>query len=253
VADAAEPDPRHGRILVRVLGPPRVDERTELRRRELALVVYLACRGGPVHASSIQHAIWGGQAVQDKTLWNLITRTRATIGVFDGEPALPPADRSRNTLALSDRLTTDLAVFRWLYERAIESPSAQAIELLREALALVEGEPFDAPGYDWAHHDHQYVAEASALIEQAVDHLVDLTTQAGDVDVARDALVRGLRGLPGNEVLYRARMRLEHDAGNLAGVKSAWDELVGYLDDLYTEPSEATELLYRELVRTPRR
>jgi nucleoid-associated protein YgaU len=246
-------DPRDGRIVVRVLGPPRVEERPEMRRRELILVVYLACRGGSVHASSVQHAIWGGRAVQSKTLWNLVARARAAIGTLNGEPVMPPADRSRTTLSLSERVTTDLAVFRWLYGHALSSPSARAIELLQEALALVEGEPFDAPGYDWAHHDHQYVAEASALIEQAVEQLVDLATQAGDVDIAREALVRGLRGLPGNEVLYRARMRLEHDAGNLAGIKTAWDELVAYLDDLYAEPSEATELLYRELMRSTKR
>jgi nucleoid-associated protein YgaU len=239
-----------GRLRVRVLGPPHVVEWPHLRRRELALVVYLACRGEPVQASSVQHALWGGRAVQGKTFWNLVARTRTALGVIDGEAVMPPADRSRNTLALSDLVTTDLSVLRTLYERALRAPSARAIALLQDALALVEGEPFNAAGYDWAHHDHQYVAEASALIEQAVEHLVELTTQAGKLDVARGALVRGLRGLPGNEVLYRARMRLEHDAGNLAGVKTAWDELVAYLDDLYTEPSEATEALYRELVAT---
>jgi nucleoid-associated protein YgaU len=237
-----------GRLLVRVLGQPRVVEWPHLRRRELVLVVYLACRGEPVQASSVQHALWGGRAVQGKTFWNLVARTRTALGIIDGEPVMPPADRSRNTLRLSDLVTTDLALLRTLYERALSAPSARAIELLGKALALVEGEPFDAAGYDWAHHDHQYVAEASGLIEQAVGHLVELATQAGELDVAREALVRGLRGLPGNEVLYRARMRLEHDAGNLAGVKTAWDELVAYLDDLYTEPSDATEALYRELV-----
>jgi hypothetical protein len=252
-----EPEPSDGdahnadrRRLVRVLGPPRVVEWPHLRRRELVLVVYLACRGEPVQASSVQHALWGGRAVQGKTFWNLVARTRTALGVIDGEPVMPPADRSRNTLALSELVTTDLAVLRTLYERALSAPSARAIGLLQDALALVEGEPFDAAGYDWAHHDHQYVAEASALIEQAVEHLVELATQAGELEVARGALVRGLRGLPGNEVLYRARMRLEHDAGNLAGVKSAWDELVAYLDDLYADPSEATEALYRELVAT---
>lgn len=242
-----------GRLVVRVLGPPRVEGRPHLRRRELALTVYLACRGRPVKESSIRNAMWNGQAVQGKTLWNLVTRTRRALGLHDGEPVLPPANRVQSTLALSERVTTDLAVFRTLYDRAITSPSGEAIALLRDALSLVEGEPFDAADFDWAHHDHQFVAEASGLIEQAVEHLVDLAMQAGDIDTARAALVQGLRGLPGNEVLYRARMRLEHDTGNLPGVKTAWDDLVTYLDGLYSEPSEATELLYRELVGARKR
>jgi hypothetical protein len=197
--------------------------------------------------------MWNGEAVQAKTLWNLVTRTRRALGLHDGEPVLPPANRVQSTLALSERVTTDLAVFRANYDEAIASPSGDAIVLLRDALSLVEGEPFDAADFDWAHHDLQCVAEASGLIEQAVEHLVDLATQAGDVDTAREALVQGLRGLPGNEVLYRARMRLEHDAGNLPGVRTAWNDLVTYLDGLYSEPSDATELLYRELIGTAKR
>jgi hypothetical protein len=55
--------------------------------------------------------------------------------------------------------------------------------------------------------------------------------------------------LPGNEVLYRCRLRVEHHGGNLAGVNAAYDELVTYLADLEAEPSARTTALYRELVR----
>ncbi len=47
----------------------------------------------------------------------------------------------------------------------------------------------------------------------------------------REAIVRGLRGLPGNEVLYRTRMRIEHQARNLAAVRNAYTELLSFLDD----------------------
>jgi hypothetical protein len=137
---------------------------------------------------------------------------------------------------------------RSLVARAAAASSSEAVELLREALMLVNGPPFDAVGYDWAYRD-QDVAEASTLIEQATELLVDHALEAGLVDVARDAVVRGLRGLPGNEELYRCRMRVEHRASNLAGVTAAYEELVTYLADLDTEPSPATAALFHDLVR----
>ena len=45
---------------------------------------------------------------------------------------------------------------------------------MREGLELVDGPPFDAAGYDWAHRD-QDVAEACTLIEVSTKQLVDLT------------------------------------------------------------------------------
>jgi hypothetical protein len=161
---------------------------------------------------------------------------------------MPPADRAKGTLRISPGVSTDLALLESLVDRAVGAPSSAAIGLLREGLELVTGPPFDASGYDWAHRD-QDVAQASMLIERAAQTLVDLALDAGLVDVARDAVMRGVRGLPGNEHLYRCRIRVEHHAGNLAGVTAAYDELVTYLADLETEPSPATTALYQELVR----
>jgi hypothetical protein len=153
---------------------------------------------------------------------------------------------------VSDGVTTDLATLRDLVDRAADEPTSIAIELLREGLGLITGPPFDAPGYDWAHRD-QDVTEASALIEHATLRLVELAREAGDTDLAREALLRGLRGLPGNEELYRSRMRVEHDAGNTAGVKHTFDELVTYLADFESEPSESTTALLRLLTSASRR
>jgi hypothetical protein len=245
-----DPAPSEPLLLVRVLGAPTVPDRPDLGRRELILTVYLACQDGPVAASAVQDALWGGKPVEAKTVWNVIGSTRKALGDLpDGTSVLPAADRSRGgTLRLARGVSTDLSVMRSLVARATAASSSKAVELLREALMLVNGPPFDAVGYDWAYRD-QDVAEASALIEQATEQLVDHALDAGLVDVARDAIVRGLRGLPGNEELYRCRMRVEHRAGNLAGVTAAYEELVTYLADLDTEPSPATAALFHDLVR----
>ena len=61
-------------------------------------------------------------------------------------------------------------------------------------------------------------------------------------------------GLPGNELLYRARMRIEAHAGNHAGVRSVYAELVSVLQDLgggphdSGDPSPATRQLFEQLV-----
>lgn len=237
-------------LVVRVLGTPSVPGRPDIGRRETILTAYLACREGPVAASALQDALWGGKPVETKTVWNLIGATRRALGdLDDGRPVLPAADRSRGgTLQLSDGVTTDLAQLRDLVRQAEGASSLTALELLREGLSLVTGPPFDAVGYDWAYRD-QDVAEASTVIEQAAEQLTELALEADQVDIAREAVVRGLRGLPGNEELYRCRMRVEHHAGNLAGVTAAYEELVAYLNDLETVPSPATSALFHDLTR----
>ena len=238
-------------LLVRVLGVPGIPDRPELKRRQLILAVYLASRGGSSTVSGVQDAIWNGKAVQDKTLWNLVSRTRSSLGVLaNGDLVMPQADRQSNSLRLAGGVRTDLDVFRDRYELALTSSPVTAIALLARALDLIEGPPFDAAGYDWVHHTHQLVAEASDLIERATELLVTLTSEQGDVETARHALVQGLRGLPGNEVLYRLRMTLEHDTGNLAAVKGAYVELLGFLGDLEADPSDATVELYEQFTRT---
>lgn len=251
-AEAPAPDGPPA-LVVRVLGRPSVPDRPGLGRRELIVTALLACRAGPVPASAVQDALWGGKPVEPKTVWNLIGATRTALGeLADGTPVLPAADRVHQTLRLAPGVTTDLALLRTLVQRANQAPSSEAVSLLGDALALVEGPPFDAPGFDWAHRD-QDVAEASTLIVQAAEHLVEVALDTGQVDVARDAVLRALRGLPGNEELYRLRMRVEHHAGNLPGVAAAYDELVAFLLDLDTEPSPATTGLYRELLPSPSR
>lgn len=240
-------------LLVRVLGTPGVPDRPDLGRRELILTVLLACRRRPIAASAAQDALWGGKPVEPKTVWNVIGATRKALGDLpDGAPVMPSADRTRGTLSVAPGVVTDLTVLHGLVEQARQAPSSEAIGLLRQGLKLVAGPPFDAAGFDWAHRD-QDVAEACTLIEHATEQLVELALDAGLVDVARDAIVRGLRGLPGNEELYRYRMRVEHRCGNLPGVSGAYDEVVTYLADLETEPSTSTTALYQDLVRPARR
>lgn len=94
------------------------------------------CRGRQVNASAVQDALWNGRAVQGKTVWNLVGRTRTALGTLpDGTWALPPADGTRRMKGLDPAVTTDLAILRYLYEQAQNGSSSEAIGSLREALA----------------------------------------------------------------------------------------------------------------------
>jgi nucleoid-associated protein YgaU len=234
-------------LVVRVLGVPSIPDRPDIGRRELILAVLLACRGGTLAASAAQDALWGGKPVEPKTVWNFVAAVRRALGDFDdGTPVMPAADRAHGTLRLHPRVTTDLHLLRRTVAATDEMSSTEGMSALRDALLMVEGPPFDGVGYDWAHRD-QDVAEAARVIEQAVDRLVALALEAGQHDVARHAISRGLRGLPGDEHLYRLRMRLEAHAGNTRGLVAAYEELCVYLADLEVEPSPATTALYNEL------
>lgn len=243
--DEEESEPQ---LLVRVLGSPAVVDRPALGRRETIIATFLAVRGVPTPASTVQDAVWGGSPIEPKTLWNVIGATRRALGDLpDGTPVMPAADRSHGTLSVSTDVATDLDLLRRQVAEVADASTARARELLRAALDLVHGPPFDAAGYDWAFRD-QHVSEACALIESAAQQLVDLSLEDGDLEGARRAITQGLRGLPGNELLYRLRMKVESEAGNTTGVTAAYDELSTYLADLDTEPSEETTALRARLV-----
>jgi DNA-binding SARP family transcriptional activator len=232
-------------LLVRVLGPPCVVSVEGLSATGVSLVAFLACHGHKATEDQLINAVWNGKAVNKTTVWNHITKIRSALGSH--MPPRKPGDAVR----LGDDVMTDLAILKLCAAHAREAASGRAIELLTHGLELIEGAPFDLPGYDWA-SEHQYHAEACAGIEGAALQLVGLALQAGQLDIARRAIEQGLRAVPANEPLYRERMKLEAHAGNHTAVRQAFaelqhqlDELGGGIDDF--EPSPETIALAKRL------
>jgi hypothetical protein len=241
-------------LLVKVLGTPCVPDRPNLNRREIILTALLACRGTPLNRSIVQESIWPGKEIDPKTVNNFVGRTRTSLGfLVDDIKVLPDADKQLSKVTIADGVVTDLAILRAAVEQAASASSAEAITLLRKGLDLVEGPPFDGDGYDWAFYTYQYVAEAATLIENAALHMVELVSANDDLATARWAMRQALCALPGNEHIYRARMTLEFEAGNLLAVAAAYQEVVRYNHDLDDEPSEATTDLYNRLSNAVRR
>jgi nucleoid-associated protein YgaU/DNA-binding SARP family transcriptional activator len=235
------------KMVVKVLGVPCVPDRPNLGHREVVITTILACRGGAVAGSYVQDAVWEGSPVEQKTVWNIFGSTRTALGKFpDGTRVMLTSENRR--LQLDPGVTTDLALLRSAVQNAQTTSSAEAIRLLSAALDMVDGQPFDDAGYDWAYSE-QLVSEANSLIIAAACQLTPLALAAGVVDVARNAVRRALRAVPGDEDLYRCRLRVEGHSGNLTGVRSAYAELVAALKTLDAKPSDETVALYDRLVR----
>ena len=231
-------------VLVRVLGPPRVDGFPNLGRLDVSLVAFLACNGGQATEDQVVNAVWGGRAIEKATLWNRISKARVSLGA-----ALPAREQGSSVVRLADDVQTDLSVMKALAARAAQVSTGEAIELLLQATSLIEGAPFDAQGYDWS-YEHQFNADACESVETTCLSLAELALENDDLLAARTAIGRGLRALPLNEPLYRWRMRAEAHAGNLGGVRAAFEELCTRLAELDsgTAPSTSTEVLYSQLI-----
>ena len=145
-------------------------------------------------------------------------------------------------------VVTDLALMTDLIARSAEKSSGVELQMLLEALAWVEGRPFDAAGYEWA-FTHQFHSRTSELIESAALRAVRLALDARNFEAARFAIAQGLKALPLQEALYRAKMQLGAASSNMAAVVEAYDELTLLLDELDPQyrPSIETERLLNEI------
>jgi nucleoid-associated protein YgaU len=231
-------------VLVRVLGPPRVDGHPNLGRLDVSLVAFLACKGGQATEDQVVNAVWGGRAIEKVTLWNRISKARVSLGA-----ALPAREQGSSVVRLAPGVITDLHLLNALAARAEEVSTGEAIDLLLEATSLIGGVPFDAAGYDWS-YDHQFNADACEAVESVCVRLAELALQNGDPAAARHAISSGLKALPLNEPLYRLRMRTEADVGNRSGIRAALAELRCRLSDLgdECEPTRATQALFEQLL-----
>ncbi len=178
------------------------------------------------------------------SLRQLIVRTRRQLGrapdgrewiehLGGGQYALHPAVRF--DWADFDRLTTD-------------GMRARDAHLLRRALRLIRGRPFSGCYYWWL--DLATTETVRAQIVDAADVLAALEIAAGDPAAAARAARTGLAGDAAAEQLWRALMRAEHAAGNLVGVREAWNRCLDAISDIAPdgEPHPGTAALYQELL-----
>lgn len=213
----------NGEVEIRVLGAVEITGARHTRRKALELAVFLALHPRGASDDKIITALWPDGAPSRRTFNNTIGRARAALGSDpNGVPYLAkPAGR---TYRANTNLITDLDRFEAL--AAIDgADDAETRRALGDALALVRGQPFEAPdGYEWAYTEG-LAARAGKLIGDTADQLAAAALTADMPLLAGWAARQGLLGAPGDERLYRHLLAASAAVQDWAGVETIWDEL----------------------------
>jgi DNA-binding SARP family transcriptional activator len=177
------------------------------------------------------------------SLRQLIVRTRRQLGrAADGRVWIEHLGAGQ--YALHPDAKFDWADFEELSERGIID---RDIGCLREALALIRGKPFTGCYHWWL--DLAFTETVRAQIVDTAELLAELELRASDPSASARAARTGLAGDLAAEQLWRALMRAEHAAGNLAGVREAWSRCLDTMTDIAAdgEPHPDTVALYQQL------
>lgn len=178
------------------------------------------------------------------SLRQLIARTRRALGrAADNREWLEHLGHGR--YALHPDAWVDWREFDRLTADGIERADARP---LSEALSLIRGEPFTGCYYWWL--EPELAESVTARIVATAETLAALALAAGDAQAAVRAARIGLAADPSAEQLWRAVMRAEHAAGNLAGVRGAWGRCLDVVSEVAVDgqPDSATSAVYSELL-----
>lgn len=179
-------------VELKVVGQVGVEGLEEqLTPTELHLAIYLAFHRRGENGDTIATMVWPN-GVAGKTVANNLAGLRRKLGPgADGEMLLPLARETQHVYRLSRRVTTDWERFVALTNKANGVPDDEAVHLLDEALALVNGPPFRAQaGYSWAYSDGTatLITETIALAaRRCVDLHIERSELAEAVEAARRA------------------------------------------------------------------
>ena len=178
------------------------------------------------------------------SLRQLIVRTRRQLGrTGDGREWIEHLGAGQYALHPDAKL--DWAEFEDLSEQGLRGRDRGC---LRDALALIRGKPFTGCYHWWL--DLAFTETVRAQIVDTAELLAQLELAAGDPSASARAARIGLAGDASAEQLWRALMRAEHAAGNLAGVREAWSRCLDTMADISAdgEPHPDTAALYQQLI-----
>jgi DNA-binding SARP family transcriptional activator len=230
-------------LCVSVLGPLAVSGTTgQLQPKQAELVVALALAAPAGLSNSALCSMLGADPDHPKpadAIRQIIARTRRRLG-----PASDGAEYIMHT-GSGWYLLHPEASLDWSRFRALVA-SGRADDL-RSALALVRGEPFGGGYFWWI--DIPLIESARAEVVDAAERLAEIELADGSPGAAGRAARAGLLAESSAEQLWRAVMRAEHAAGNLAGVTEAWRRCLDAIQDVAPggEPHPDTAVLYRSL------
>lgn len=216
----------------------RIDQSTEI-------VAFLALHPEGVHPNILSSAVWP-RGVTDDVLDAAVQRAREWLGSDVDGTHLLRADAD-GRLSLADPVVCDWHVVASLL-RASRRATSLGVEtdLLRRALHLVRGEPFDRVPrgrYAWVARD-DLPRSIAVVVVDAAERLVQIL--GGDPGGAAQAATTGLLVAPGHQPLWRSLLRVRHGAEGVSGVQRTLEEMSAALRG--TTLDAETEALIEELL-----
>ncbi|PNE43441.1 LysM peptidoglycan-binding domain-containing protein [Streptomyces noursei] len=183
------------------------------------------------------------------TLQSRMSELRSRLGAdAKGDLYFPRAVNA--TYRLSRAVRCDWVDFQHLAEQGLALGPQRGLVKLEEALDLVQGRPFEGGDHAWA----------APLLQEMLTRITDvahtiatwrLGGQSKDLDAARRAITVGLDVDDTAELLYQGWMRIEHAAGNRAGIHKAVEKLQVVNRRLDVSMLPASEALIEKLLASP--
>ncbi len=192
------------------------------RSKTRELIAWLATHRQRSTRTLARTALWDLD-VRDATFSNVVSEARRAMARLV-EPA-PGEEWLGRTLTeelpLHVMVRTDADLVEHRLAKARRCRTTDAIEMLRPAVEMVRGMPFEGTSYLWPDAEgitsNLVLLATSAAAELARHHLT-----LGQIDGVFWATGQGLRVLPGHEDLIALRMRAHASNGDLAGVRHEW-------------------------------
>ena len=213
-------------IVVRVLGPPAIEDRSGRRinfskGKAQELVVWMTEHRQTSTRSGARTALWDGN-VQDSTFSNVVSEARRALNSaipLDDDEWIPRT--FSDDLPLHPAVVTDAELLANATDQFLRDPE-QSVGTLSGALCAVGNLPFSGANYPWADGEGITTSHVMKVVKAAVV-LGEYAIENDDTDLLFMATERGLRVLPGHEELVALRMKGHARLGNRSAIKFEWE------------------------------
>lgn len=196
------------------------------------------------HPGATATQMAAGLIIAESTRRSNLSRLRTWLGNdHEGEAYLPDAYSGR--ISLHPAITSD-----WHRLQIMLGPGITRLpdSTLIAALRLVRGAPLaDAAPGQWCWAEELRTDISSALRDVGLV-LVERALKTNDLDLARWAASRALVVAPEDELLLRARLRTEHQAGNRADAERLANHLTRHARNLGVDLLPGTVELCQQVV-----
>ena len=208
----SEPESEHG-YRVRLLGPLRVEtgdgEIVRFARSATPeFLAYLTRHRDGVEVGHVMTTLWPSTTARRTWIANVYAdAARSLAAGNDRSVSLTPRPGADDEYRLSSVVTSDLEQFQSLVSRAVRGPVDEAVELLTDALSMIEGVPYTNITSRWPIAEGHW-QEATVMVDEAARCVATLALDPlDDPGLADWAAARGLLASPHSVELHRLRLR----------------------------------------------